>query len=296
MIFRSQVAINGLGDFISEVVSLRDFENESTAYFQWYRGHADIAWELIPKVQRSFNGNEEELFRRERYLTNDFQARACVLPTTNPKPKLNEYTSWLTLMQHYGLPTRLLDWSRSPLVALYFAVHEEIHFEKDACIWILTPGKLNSYENLEEPTRLKDNEYENSYIYNMAHNTITTMVYTAFRRWDLSDNPEAITPDDKKFDHRFNALRGKIAACYPTEADSRVYNQYSAFTVHNSLEKLVSKCDDAILKRLVIPNKSKERLLYELSVCGITQNYVFPDFENLARVIRKWYEPVRKIV
>jgi len=290
MFFNSPAVITSLGDFIKEIMNLQGFNN-ATAYFQWYRGHAGLNWELIPKIQRSFTSNdEEELFRSERYLTNDFQARASVLPTAIPKPRLNEYASWLTLMQHYGLPTRLLDWSRSPLVALYFAVNEKSSWDKDACIWVLSPGRLNLSEHLEKPTLLNNKEYENSYIYNMAHNTITTMIYTAFRRWELSDNPDAITPDDKKFNHRFNTLKGKIAACYPTEADSRVYNQYSVFTVHNSLRKLTDFCDDSTLKRLTIPRENKKTLLRELSICGITQSYVFPDFENLASVIKDYYQ------
>lgn len=281
---------NSLGEFISEIVNIRAPKADGRADFQWYRGHADKTWELIPKIQRSFGGNEEEIFRRERDLTNDFQARACILPATNSKPKLSEHASWLTLMQHYGLPTRLLDWSRSPLVALYFAVYEEAHLEKDACVWILTPGNLNLHENLENLPQFEDVEHTNSYIRNMSDDTIAAMIYTAFRRWDLSDNQEEISPDDKKFNHRFNALRGKIAACYSTEADSRVYNQYSAFTVHNSLKKLDDFCEGSILKHIVIPGKRKKWLEYELSVCGITHSYVFPDFENLARVVRKWHQ------
>jgi len=63
------------------------------------------------------------------------------------------------------------------------------------------------------------------------------MIYPAFRRWKFSSVPEAITPEDKKFSHRFEDLEDKIAACYPTEPDGRVYNQFAAFTVHNSTKR-----------------------------------------------------------
>lgn len=286
MFYESQVTINCLGDYIEEMAKLR---SEGKGYFQWYRGHADISWELVPKVQRGFKGsNDEELFRKERYYTNDFQSRASVLLSSS-QPKMNEYASWLTLMQHYGIPTRLLDWSRSPLVALYFAVFDERYREADACIWILTPGRLNALEKLEKPTELKGKKYENSFIYNMAHNTISTMIFTAFRRWDLSDDIEARTPDDMKFNHRFEALKDKIAACYPTEADGRVYNQLAAFTVHNSLRKLTEECDVSTLSRITIPCHLKRKLLYELDVCGITESYVYPDLEHLAKEINGWY-------
>ena len=111
MFYDSDVEINSLGDFINEIINLK-INIDGKEYFQWYRGHADRSWELIPKVQRNFIGTEEELFRKERCLTNDFQARASIYNSS--KPQLNEYANWLTLMQHYRLPTRLLDWSRSP--------------------------------------------------------------------------------------------------------------------------------------------------------------------------------------
>jgi hypothetical protein len=59
-------------------------------------------------------------------------------------PDPDDYFGWLFLAQHYGLPTRLLDWSESPLVALYFAVTEG-HEDHDGCVWALWPGGLNSY-------------------------------------------------------------------------------------------------------------------------------------------------------
>lgn len=279
MFYESQVTITCLGDYIDEIVKLKQENND---FLQWYRGHADISWELIPKVQRGFNGNEEEVFRKERECTNNFQSRASVLLSTQ-KPKLSEYGNWLTIMQHYGISTRLLDWSRSPLIALYFALADKNNNDKDACIWILTPGKLNASEKPEKTTNFNGKEYENSFIYNMAHNTITTMIYTAFKRWELSGHADAITPDDKKFNYRFNDLKDKIVACYPTEADSRVYNQHAAFTVHNSLRRLVDICDESTLLRITIPFQVKEQLRYELSVCGITESYIFPDLEHLAK-------------
>ena len=286
MFYNSQVEIECLGDYIKEIERLSEMNGN---YFQWYRGHGDLGWELVPKVQRGFNGNNnEELFRKERYYTNDFQSRASIL-LSSKQPKIDEYASWLTLMQHYGVPTRLLDWSRSPLVALYFAVADKENMNKNGSVWILVPGKLNALEKLEKSTNYDGKQYENSFIYNMAHNTVRTMIFTAFRRWELSENTDAITPADKKFDHRYKSLENKIVACYPTEADGRVYNQQAAFTVHNSSRKLVDICDKKTLLRITIPVEVKKKLLYELEVCGITESYIYPDLEHLAKEISEWY-------
>ena len=285
--YDSQALITNIGDYLKEIIHITQVDNEGGTYFQWYRGHADKEWELIPKVQRNFVGSEEELFRKERYYTNDFQARASVFKS--PTLPIDDYANWLTLMQHYGLPTRLLDWSRSPLVALYFAVSDESQCDKDGCIWMLTPRKLNENQHLEKPSMIDGKKYDNVYIYNTKHKTITTMIYPAFRRWKLSSVPEIITPEDRKFAHRFEDLKNKIAACYPTEADGRVYNQFAAFTVHNSINKLVDICDDSTLLRITIPHEYKSHLLYELAICGITQSYIYPDLEHLAKEIENWH-------
>ena len=285
--YDSQTVITSIGDYLNEIIRIMQHDKEGNTYFQWYRGHGNKEWELIPKVQRNFSGSEEDLFRRERYSTNDFQARASVFKS--PVLPIDEYASWLTLMQHYGLPTRLLDWSRSPLVALYFAVSDKSQCNKDGCIWMLTPGKLNECQHLEKPSLIDGKEYKNVYIYNTKHKTIETMIYSAFRRWKLSSVPAAVTPEDRKFDHRFEDLKDKIAACYPTESDGRVYNQFAAFTVHNSIKKLIDICDDTTLLRITIPKQYKKRLRYELAVCGITQSYIYPDLEHLAKEIEEWH-------
>lgn len=77
----------------------------------------------------------------EQYITTNFMIHTMRL---NPSvPQRYDRASWLTLMQHYGLPTRLLDWSESPLVALYFALSSDEDAKADAAVWVLNPMKLN---------------------------------------------------------------------------------------------------------------------------------------------------------
>lgn len=283
-----QFNIDSLGSYIDAIIELcriPDLDGKNSFY--WFRGHGDKSWELVPKIQRGFQGEVEALFRKERGYTNDFQARAKQF--YNGAPPLNDYPSWLTLMQHYGLPTRLLDWSRSPLVALFFALSDPDTKDKDACIWILNPGALNAAQKIEHDSEVGGKKYENVFIYNTSHQIIYTMLYSAFRRWSISDKSDDVTPEDWKFDYHYQSLLGKIAACYAAEADGRVYNQQATFTVHNSDKKLVDICDKSTLRSIIIPKELKPRLQFELGLCGITESYIFPDLEHLAAELKQLF-------
>src|SRR5688572_21318888 len=107
-----EFAIGSIGDLSQQVKVLA-----ATRRSWLFRGQADARWNLQPSVHRGYSAQQE------RYLTNEFRVRARSRHYTCPSS--SDYPSWLALMQHYGLPTRLLDWSYSPLVAAFFSVHPD---------------------------------------------------------------------------------------------------------------------------------------------------------------------------
>jgi hypothetical protein len=94
-----------------------------------YRGVKDVSYKLVPKVGREVGRVKEYNLELEEDLLRLFKIYA--VPFLDYKPD-NDW-EWLAIAQHHGLPTRLLDWTRNPLVAAFFAVEEET--DKDSAVY-----------------------------------------------------------------------------------------------------------------------------------------------------------------
>jgi hypothetical protein len=115
----------------------------------WYRGCGKLDHDLTPSLYRHKTSKTiEDFMRLEKFLLARFQQRSIPF---HARPSGDPW-EWLFLMQHYGVPTRLLDWTESPLMALFFAVtlarpslssKGRPVFDRDASIWFLDPEKWN---------------------------------------------------------------------------------------------------------------------------------------------------------
>lgn len=112
----------------------------------WWRGQSNADWQLVPKIFRLSVKTEDEA-----HLIHRFVQRA--LTRYENCPDLGDLAGWVFLAQHYGLPTRLVDWTESPLVALHFAVTEESRDDTDGALWVLSPSRLNSLGEGERAER-----------------------------------------------------------------------------------------------------------------------------------------------
>lgn len=113
-----------------------------------YRGQASTEWALKPSGFRQFFSVSHEVHLR------DWKHRASRFASPLPRDDVE----WLILAQHYGFPTALLDWTSSPLVALFFACESDKHLDIDGCVWWV--NRRCFFEETYETTNINPFEKE----------------------------------------------------------------------------------------------------------------------------------------
>lgn len=138
-----------IGSVLDLHVVFSRFNSEEGAGF-WFRGQADKKWDLLPSAARR-NGM---LLGWDLDLLREWSNRAIAYDTLP-----EELFEKMALAQHHGLMTRLLDWSKNPLVACFFAVCSEDN--KDGAIYILNASSIRAAR--------KDDNNEGVYTYIPRH-------------------------------------------------------------------------------------------------------------------------------
>jgi len=234
---------------ISDIKDLIEAVKDANDQFQgqvWWRGQGGIEWYLLPKVYRP----PSKGYNYEQNIILRFQQRAT--SRYHNCPPLDNWYSWLFLMQHYGLPTRLLDWTESPLTAGFFAVCEQKHWKKDGALYAMNPYLLNDVQIRKNELLMPENEKARS------------LARKAFDK----------NAEDPKL----------IIAILPSEVDIRLMVQLSVFTVHGSSLSL----DDvqgnvSFLIKYKIQSEAKRLLKDQFKYLGIRESSLYPDLEHLAK-------------
>jgi hypothetical protein len=176
--------------------------------------------------------------------------------------------NWLSLAKHHGLPTRLLDWSYSPYVAMHFATQNVKDFGEDAAIWCVDYSKTN--ELLPKPLRklLADEDVN---------------IFTA----ELLNRVATSLP-------AFDALskRNFVVFFEPPSLDERIVNQFALFSLPSSpelrLEDLLKR-REATYRRIIIPAALKWEVRDKLDQANITERVLFPGLDGLSRWLKRYF-------
>lgn len=244
----------------------------SAAYTSnWYRGHgAATKYRLVPTLYRHPTERKlEMLLEIERRMLDDFWRQSVLHP---PGPLQANRLGQLFYVQHYGVPTRLLDWTSNPFIALYFALTDDRRRSKGegAAVWILDPVSWNEHAlvdlawKLRGPTLPEDKEL------------------TSYH-----PNPAQYTPADimQMYEHPVATLG--IAN------NARMFAQKGTFTIfgrrRESIEDIYEKkgFPKGCLCKLVIPSAKIGYILSSLTAIGYTDSVSYPDLHGLALELKR---------
>lgn len=257
--------------FLSEVDNAKKIIGFKTNEECFYRGHASTSHLLLPGLYRDLQQHRkripDQLWDIESDLFYEFRSKAKSLHQ-------QQLSDWdiLFFMQHHGLRTRLLDWTDSLGVAVYFALFDYKAAQHDPCVWIMNPYKFNEHyhsnsRDLWDPELL--NFYKN---YNKKGLNYAEMM--------LYENNGAIVP--------WNAP----VALYPVRKAERLATQNGYFTIHGNdsrpIEKIVA-ANKKLLAKIPIPKSAIPAAKEFLEQAGINQFSLFPDLDGLSRYLKHKY-------
>jgi hypothetical protein len=252
--------LNEYTGFVSQLVS-------ASAATYWYRGCGKASYELKPALYRHpAKTSGPDLVQLEKDIMTRFRERSAPYLAR----ELSDGWEWAFLMQHFALPTRLLDWTENPLVALYFALasapveHSKAGptYREEAAVWVMMPGEWNakSLSNVSNPGAIlsKDDTGLNGY-----------------KPGDVwNKNPVAM---------------------YGTHNSARIVAQRGVFTIFGTETLPMERIYDTdgyppdSLRRLVVPSDAISALLTSLVRIGITDSVVFPDLDGLAKETKRFF-------
>lgn len=240
--------IASLGDYLTLLSStLSDDERF------WFRGHREVAWDLIPSALRF-----SDLQKRNAALDlmPDFRRVAEIKLDRPPYP--NENLKWLQLAQHYGIPTRLLDWTESATFALYFACDPSNGVDEDGIVFMLNPQNLRP----AMPQKARSP---------MDGNSEAALV-EKYLRLDGREQPRS---------------RLGTMAINPVWNSERLMLQRGVFTLHGSRRFALDNKQAPSLVGVPILSEMKPRLRRELARIGVDEMTIFPELEHACCHIRR---------
>jgi hypothetical protein len=226
-----------------------------------YRGMADVNWEIKTSLIR-LGGNYDKV---ERPLLRAF--RKYAEPGWLPSD-----TVWMqmTVGQHHGLPTRLIDWTSSPQVAVHFATAEREHLDKDGVVWCVDVGEMRKHL---PPILVSILENEYAVLFSIEMLEILSKIS------DLDQLGTQYGPFMLFFE--------------PPSLDSRIVNQGGVMSVLPGSKLVPSeflKTHPSLYFRIIIPSKIKKEVRDKLDQANVNERMLFPGLDGLSQWLKRYYE------
>ncbi len=228
-----------------------------------YRGLSDASYQLKTRLMRL--GGDYKLL--EKHLLRNFRKYGYKASNQG-----DSFWKWLAVAQHHGLPTRLLDWTYSPYIALHFATSNLLKYDADGTIWCINYRKSNEYL----PKTLKDIIDEEG-----SSSFTTTMLNSVCGAFTELDH---LKSGDKDF----------VVFLEPPSLDDRIVNQFALFSMMTDAEAHLDRWLEIrshLYYKIIIPAELKWEIRDRLDQANITERVLFPGLDGLSAWLTRHYSP-----
>ncbi|MCH7927070.1 MAG: FRG domain-containing protein [Candidatus Dadabacteria bacterium] len=258
----NEITVSSWNDLQTELFT--DSWNEKLGRFRSryaFRGLSDSNYKLESRLAR--HGGD---FRKlEKHLLRNFKKYAH-----RSVVEKDSIWNWLSVAQHYGLPTRLLDWTYSPFVAMHFATADIDAFNVDGVIWAVNYVKTHNILP-EKLSRKLEEEGANVFTVEMLFESIKSLTELE----NLSSDPF-------------------ILFFEPPSIDDRIVNQFAFFSMSSDSKVVLNSwLEDKMdfWRKIVIPAELKWEIRDKLDQANITERVLFPGLDGLTKWLTRHYSP-----
>lgn len=253
------ISINTTRELIDHLLSYKS---------HWmFRGHASESWLLESTLERSLKSIEwdPEIAKvTEEYCLFEFKARAHHYVAQEDLPTTSKL-GWLSLMQHHGVPTRLLDFTELPFVALFFAFDGIQATSENACaIWAIDYRAL-AKKSIEIINKTNKNS-------SLTYEEIQTKQDEIFEVIDKKSYDVLWTTEPGRFNLRLERQRGSFLV----SGNIRV----------RLSELLDSQMNEDTFKKIVIPTSLANDVYLVLKKMGINNARLFSNIDGLGKDVK----------
>jgi hypothetical protein len=260
-------AVNTIHEYVAEVMAaselLRGLHGDEDV---WFRGVGDNSLGLVPGAYWRNPCDEFSLLLSFEAMVPSFVGRQPA-----------DRWEWYYLAQHYGLPTRLLDWTESALAAVYFAL-STAQEGKTPCVWVMLPGCLNRLTHLQD----------------------RTLIFVPGGRPDIDawlppkcGRGKPIVDIDSSDDLKSNQYP---IAIFPRRYNPRIVAQRGTFTVHGTEETGIDQLlvemangEPVPMLRLDLRVADPAQGLRDLRALGVDKPSLFPEPQSIAEDLKSSY-------
>lgn len=246
--------------------------------FWCFRGQGDSKWGLSTSLER--NG----LYLNEKSLLDKFKRNAHLY--TNIK-EIDSTLEWLSLMQHHGTPTRLLDWTKSPYIATFFALNSTVVEKGYSALWAINTFPL--MDKLRQKFKRNKRYFfvgEERYFF---ENLITDKQFVNLFLTDWNEEGNEffphVLPVIPYHSHKRITIQQGLFLC-PTRVAVKTIPIETTFEQNLTLAFEGLNMEESV-KKYLIPKKLKAEIISELNYMNINDATLFPGLDGFARFLGK---------